>query len=88
MSREDSITAVMAETQRPMDEDGCASYLCEHWAVRVEAAITRALREERMRTVEAVGCEYDPICSLDADPCNRCRMLAEVQAELGDEVPG
>ena len=86
MSREDDIAAVWRCI------DAHAQTATEATEMNIHAAITRALLQERKRTLEAVGCLYvDESCeewntrSQHVVQCARCRMLAEVQAELGDE---
>lgn len=68
-TREDSIAAVVA-TALLVEHDG---------TYPVEAAIEQALKDERIRTLEAVGCRYDGSCPTIL--CPRCRMLAEARGE-------
>ena len=80
MTREDSIAAVMAAA----DNHG---QVLRSRATR--AAIEQALRDERIRTLEAVGCgmiwEDGRDCTFAdvslEEACDRCRMLAEAKGE-------
>ena len=50
----------------------------------IRAAIEQALKDERIRTLEAVGCSANAAwtdCGPSSGICDRCRMLAEAKGE-------
>ena len=79
-TREDSIAAVL---EAATSGDNCAepTVFCAHWHDTLEAAITRALDRERIRTLEAVRALELQVGTTIATVTHIDRMLAEARGE-------